>query len=122
MISRCRGMIRCRVSNLSIVRLSLVGNISNVSSIMISMVLNMLSTSIRQGYRVGTLNITVVIRCFSGIESCASVVIMYPILILIGCGILFIHRSSMIGWCMMNRGRVYYRSMNYRSMVGRGMV
>ena len=52
MVLRCRGMITwC----LSVVSFSFIGDISHISTIVISMVGHMLSSAIREQHRVGTL-------------------------------------------------------------------
>merc|ERR1711962_969283 len=108
-----RGMYCCMM-NWSM-RNSLITYICNVTSIMISMVLDMLGSSIREKYGVGSFNIPSSVSSFSGIEVGSRVFIMDSVLIAVRLVIFMVHRCwSMVG----NRGMV-----RFRSWVGnRGMV
>merc|ERR1719228_2070658 len=135
MVNRCGCMI-CRRSMVcrsrmysSILRNSLIRNISNISSIIISMVVNILGTSIRKSNSVGSFNITITISSLPSIVVSTRVVIMYSVLIAVGSWLLFVHRSMIRRSCMDYGSMVNYRCvvswscmvswsmMNYRCMM-----
>merc|ERR1719312_331341 len=96
-------------SNGSIVRFSLISNISNVSIIVIGMVVYMLDTTIRKVYRVGAFNNTSSIIGLSLVKSSTRVVISNSISVRVGGGFSKIRLSitSMVSnnWGMVdNRG------------------
>jgi len=128
MISWCRGIsLGCRSIRLGL-RVdwdTLVGNISNISVVVVSGVLDVLGTAIRKSNSVRSRNNTISVRGFSGIESSLGVIISNSVLISVGLrGSLLLNiRSRLVsrGRGMVGRGSVDNRgSMDNRGMVGRG--
>merc|ERR1719427_572756 len=102
---------------------SFISNISNIASITISLVSNMLGTAIRKSNGVRSLGISSTITGLSSVESGVGVVISYSVgvgvggdLIRVGRGM--VSRSSMDNWGMVGRGSMDYRG----SMVDRGSM
>jgi len=120
-IGRDRGsMVRCR--GIRVDSSSIIGHISNIASIAISLVSNMLGTAIRKSNRVRSLSIASTITCLSSLEVGVGVVISYSIGVGVGGGHIrvgrgFISRGSMNNWGMVSRG-----SVDNRGMVSRGSV
>ena len=113
-IGRNRGsLVRCR--SIWVNSSSFISHISNIASIVISLVSNMLGTAIRKSNRVRSLSIASTITCFSSVESCVGVVISYSIGVSIGGDLIRVGRGSMD-----NRGMVGRGGMDNRGMVGRG--
>ena len=79
----------------SILRSTIIGDISNITSIIISMVADSLSTTIRKSHSVGSFNITIAISRFSSIVVGTGVVIMHSVLVGVGGGNLLVHWGSM---------------------------
>ena len=105
----CRGW--------SILRSSLILDISYISSIVVSMIVDMLDSPIRKVDRVGTINIASAIRGLCSSKRSTAVLIMHSILILVGVRFLFVHWL----WCMICRSMVGWGSMHYRSMISWSM-
>jgi len=120
-IGRDRGsMVRCR--GIWVDSSSIIGDISNIASIAISLVSNMLDTTIRKSNGIRSLSIASTITCLSSVEVGVGVVISYSIGVGVGGGHIrvgrgFISRGSMNNWGMVSRG-----SVDYRGMVSRGSV
>jgi len=126
-IGRDRGsMVRCR--GIWVDSSSIIGDISNIASIAISLVSNMLDTTIRKSNGIRSLSIASTITCLSSVEVGVGVVISYSIGVGVGGGHIrvgrgFISRGSMNNWGMVSRGSVDNRGMVSRSrMDNRGMV
>jgi len=127
-IGRDRGsLVRCR--GIWVDSSSFIGHISNIASIAISLVGNMLGTAIRKSNRVRSLSIASTITCFSSVESCVGVVISYSIGVSIGGDLIRVGRGSMDDRGMVGRGGMHNRGMvgrggmnNWGSMDNRGMV
>ena len=83
-----------------------IGDISNITTITISMVVDILDTTIRKSNSVGSFNITISISSFSSIVVSTRVVIMHSILI------------GVRRWNLL----VHWSCMDYRGMVGRGSM
>ena len=108
-----RSMVSRSSMDSSILRDTIISDISNISSIIISMVTDTLSAAIRKSNRVGSFHITISISRFSSIVVSTRVVIMHSILVSVGGWHLLVHRG-----CMDYRGMVHRGSMIYRcSMV-----
>ena len=102
---------------------SIIGNISNISSISISLVVNMLGTAIRKSNRVRSSSITSTITSLSSIEVGIGVVISNSISVGVRRRLIRISRLSVVGrGGMDNRGVVGRGSMDNRSMVGRSCM
>merc|ERR1719427_1855958 len=106
---------------------SFISHISNIASITISLVSNMLGTAIRKSNGVRSLGISSTITGLSSVESGVGVVISYSIGVSVGGDLIrvgrgMVSRGSMDNWGSMNhRGVVSRSSMNNRgSMVDRG--
>jgi len=132
-IGRDRGsMVRCR--GIWVDSSSIIGDISNIASIAISLVSNMLDTTIRKSNGIRSLSIASTITCLSSVEVGVGVVISYSIGVGVGGGHIrvgrgFISRGSMNNWGMVSRGGVDNRGMvsrgsvdNRSSVDNRGMV
>ena len=132
-ICRDRGsMVRCR--GIWVDSSSIIGDISNIASIAISLVSNMLDTTIRKSNGIRSLSIASTITCFGSVEVGVGVVISYSIGVGVGGGHIrvgrgFISRGSMNNWGMVSRGGVDNRGMvsrgsvdNRSSVDNRGMV
>ena len=95
---------------------SLVSDISQVSRVMVCVVLDMLHPSIRQQDTVASLHITVPVTALSSLKVGTAVVVMDTVLVVVRVGSLFVDRG------MVYRGMVYrngvYRSVVYRSREG----
>merc|ERR1711892_1086241 len=91
---------------------SIIGNISNISSITISLVVNMLGTAIRKSNRVRSLSISVTITSLSSVEVGVGVVIGNGVGVSVRRGFIRIGRGGMD-----NGGMVNWRSMDYWGMV-----
>merc|ERR1712106_760386 len=107
---------------------SIIGNISNISSITISLVVNMLGTAIRKSNRVRSLSISVTITSLSSVEVGVGVVIGNSVSVSVRGGLIGIcrgvisrggmdDRGVVSGGGMDNWGMVNWRSMNYWGMV-----
>jgi len=116
-IGRDRGsLVRCR--SIWVDSSSFISHISNIASIAISLVSNMLGTAIRKSNRVRSLGIASTITCLSSLEVGVGVVISYSIGVGVGGDLIRVGRGSMD-----NRGMVSWGSMdNGGSMDNRGMV
>ena len=102
---------------------SFIGNISNISFIPISLVVNMLGTTIRKSNRVRSSSITSTITSLSSIEVGVGVVISNSISVGVRRRLIRISRLSMVGGGGMdNRGVVGRGSMDNRGVVGRGSM
>ena len=124
MVGRCRLVGRGGVVGLSlrVMRLSLVGDISNISVVVVSGVLDMLGPAIRKSNAVGSSHGTVAISSLSSVELGLGVVISNSILESIRCGLLLVDRGSMVGRL---GGRVVgggSRVVGGSMVDGRGMV
>merc|ERR1719500_2556502 len=102
---------------------SFIGDISNISLIAISLVVDMLGTAIRKSNRVGSCSIASTITSLSSVECSLGVVISNSISVGVGrrnirvSWLSMIGRSSMVSWGSMdNRGMVDNRGMIGRSM------
>jgi len=99
---------------------SIIGNISNISSITISLVVNMLGTAIRKSNRVRSLSISVTITSLSSVEVGVGVVIGNGIGVSVRGGFIRICRG-MVSWGSMDdRGVVSGGGMDNRGMVSGG--
>merc|ERR1719347_539715 len=116
MICRCRRIFRG----------PLIADISYIAPIVISMVVNMLDSTIWKIHRVGSIHIASTIRGLSSSKGSTRVLIMHPILILVWSWLLFIHwLRSMVCWDMMSYRGMIARSwsmVNNRGLVGRSCV
>ena len=65
---------------------SLIGDISDVASMVISMILDMLDTTIRQQNTVAALNITMTISSLASVKVTSAVIAMDPVLVGVGVG------------------------------------
>merc|ERR1719317_834166 len=107
---------------------SFISHISNIASIAISLVSNMLGTAIRKSHRVRSLGIASTITCLSSVESCVGVVISYSVGVgvgrdLIRVGRLMVSWGSVDNWCMVGRGSMDNRgSVDNRGMVSWGSM
>ena len=98
---------------------SFIRNISSISFISISLVVNMLGTTIRKSNRVRSSSITSTITSLSSVEVGVGVVISNSISVAVRRRLIRISRLSVV--CrggMDNRGVVGRGSMDNRSMVG----
>ena len=102
---------RCSMNYGSMMSNSFILDISNIACIVISMVLDMLGTTIRKKNRVRAFNISCPISMFSSIEVSSRVVVMDSVLIVIWMRLIMVN-WSMVSWCCMNhRSCVHYRCM-----------
>merc|ERR1712106_94996 len=98
-------MIRSWMGDLSIMSFSFISYISYITTIVVSMVSNMLSTTIRKSNGVRSFNITISISRFPSIECSSCVVIMHSVLILVRSRLLLVYWSrSMVGGSSMVSG------------------
>jgi len=98
---------------------SFIGDISNISLIAISLVVNMLDTAVRKSHRVGSRSIASTITSLSSIESSLGVVISNSVGVGVG------RRLIRVGWlsiALHHRGMVGRGSMHHRSVVGRSSM
>merc|ERR1719483_249065 len=93
---------------------SFIGNISNISFISISLVVNMLGTTIRKSNRVRSSSITITITSFSSIESSLGVVLSNSISVGVRRRLI---RVSWLSISLNNRDMVCWSSMDNRGMV-----
>jgi len=109
-IGRDRGsLVRCR--GIWVDSSSFIGNISNIASIAISLVGNMLGTAIRKSNRVRSLSIASTITGLSSVEVGVGVVISNSVGVSVG------------GWLIrVSRGMISRGGMDYRGMVSRGSM
>jgi len=120
-ISRDRGsMVRCR--GIWVDSSSIIGHISNIASIAISLVSNMLGTAIRKGNRVRSLSITSTITSLGSVEVGVRVVIRDSISIGIRGGLIGVSRGVVGRGSVDNRGVVGRGSVDHRGVVGRGSM
>jgi len=126
-IGRDRGsMVRCR--GIWVDSSSIIGDISNIASIAISLVSNMLDTTIRKSNGIRSLSIASTITCLGSVEVGVGVVISYSIGVGVGGGHIrvgrgFISRGSVDNRGMVSRGRVDDgSSVDNRGMVSWGSV
>jgi len=114
-------MVRCwgvRVDSSAV-----IGDISNIASIAISLVSNMLGTAIRKSNRVRSLGIASTITSLGSVEVGVGVVISYSIGVSVGGDLIrvgrgMVSRSSMDNWGMVGRGSMN----NWGSVDNRGVV
>ena len=101
---------------------TLVLDISNISTIVVGVVLDMLGPAIRKEDRVGSLYITRTIGHLSSIEVGSRILVVHSILVAVGFGLLLVDRCRGVvrsRSVMSNRGVVNNRGMvDCRSMVG----
>merc|ERR1719250_373812 len=109
---------------------SLIGNISNIAFIAISLVVDMLGTTIRESNRVGSSSIASTITSLSSVESSLGVVISNSVGVGVRRGLIrvgwlsMVCRGSMdnggvvVNGCMVSRGSM----VDNRGMVSRGSV
>merc|ERR1719483_1916030 len=83
---------------------SFIGNFSNISFISISLVVNMLGTTIRKGNRVRSSSITITITSLSSIESSLGVVISNSISVSVRRRLIRVSWLSMVGGSSMDNG------------------
>jgi len=115
-IGRDRGsMVRCR--GIWVDSSSIIGDISNIASIAISLVSNMLDTTIRKSNGIRSLSIASTITCFGSVEVGVGIVISYSIGVGVGGGHIRVSRGS-----MHNRGMVSWGSVDNRGMVSRSRM
>jgi len=109
-IGRDRGsLVRCR--GIWVDSSSFIGHISNIASIAISLVGNMLGTAIRKSNRVRSLSVSGTITGLSSVEVGVGVVISNSVGVSVGGGLIRVGRG------MISRG-----GMDYRGMVSRGSM
>jgi len=103
---------------------SLIGNISNIAFIAISLVVDMLGTAIRESNRVRSLSIAGTITCLSSLEVGIGVVISYSVGVGVGGDLIRVGWLSMVGrGSVDNRGMVSRGGVDNRGVVdNRGMV
>merc|ERR1719312_747431 len=100
---------------------SLIGDISNIAFIAISLVVDMLGTAIRKSNRVGSSSIASTITSLSSVESSLGVVISNSVGIGVRRGLIRVSWLSMVGrGSMDNRGVVSRSSMDNRGVVNNG--
>ena len=92
---------------------SFICDISNISIVVVSMVLDMLDTSIWKQNTVTSLYIAIAISCLSSIKICSTVVIMDTVLVTVRMWCFLVH-WGVISWCMVNWDMMN-RSMMCRS-------
>jgi len=95
---------------------SIIGDLSNISIIVVGVIVDSLGTAVRKGNRVGASLGANTIRRFSSIEVGVGVVISNSIVEVVG-GDLSQTISNSMGY---NRGMVSRGGMNHRGMVSRG--
>merc|ERR1719312_1491584 len=120
------GVSNWMSSNSGIVRFSFISNISNISIIVIGMVVYMLDTTIRKVYRVGTFDNTSSIIGLSLVEGSTRVVISNSIGVRVRGGLSKVRLSitSMVSnnWGMMdNRSMVNNRGMSNSNWMSNSM-
>merc|ERR1719317_241708 len=113
-------MVRCR--GIWVDSSSIIGHISNIASIAISLVSNMLDTTIRKSNGIRSLSIASTITCFGSVEVGVGVVISYSIGVGIGGGHIWVGRGFISGSSVDNRGMVSWGSVDNRGMVSRSCV
>merc|ERR1719500_1130359 len=96
---------------------SFIGDISNISLIAISLVVDMLGTAIRKSNRVGSCSIASTITSLSSVECSLGVVISNSVSVGVGRRNIRVSWLSMIGRSSM----VSWGSMDNRGMIGRSM-
>merc|ERR1719347_293320 len=102
---------------------SIIGDISNIASIAISLVSNMLGTAIRKSNRVRSLGISSTITSLSSVEVGVGVVISYSVGVGVGGGLIRVGRGMVSRGGMDNRGVVGRGGMDNRGSVdNRGVV
>jgi len=121
-IGRDRGsMVRCwgvRVDSSAV-----IGDISNIASIAISLVSNMLGTAIRKSNRVRSLSIASTITSLGSVEVGVGVVISYGIGVGVGRGLIRVGRGVISRGSVDNRGMVGRGGMDNRGSVDNwGMI
>jgi len=121
-IGRDRGsLVRCR--GIWVDSSSFIGHISNIASIAISLVGNMLGTAIRKSNRVRSLSVSGTITGLSSVEVGVGVVISYGIGVSVWGGLIRVGRGSMDYRGVVSRGGVDNRgSVDNRGMISRGSV
>jgi len=121
-IGRDRGsLVRCR--GIWVDSSSFIGNISNIASIAISLVGNMLGTAIRKSNRVRSLSIASTITGLSSVEVGVGVVISYSVGVSVGGGLIGVGRGMVSRGSVDNRGMISRSSMDYRGSVDNwGMI
>merc|ERR1719402_345867 len=97
----CRGVVRGRGRvvglSLGVVRHSLVGDISDITVVVVSSVFDVLGSAIGKGNAVRSSDGTVAICVLGSVEVGLGVVIRDSIFESIGCGLLFVGRGRMVG-------------------------
>merc|ERR1719402_1793312 len=123
----CRGVVRGRGRvvglSLGVLRHSLVGDISDITVVVVSSVFDVLGSAIGKGNAVRSSDGTVAICVLGSVEVGLGVVIRDSIFESIGCRLLFVGRGSMVSG--FGSGMVGSRSRVVRSrsgMIGSGMV
>ena len=100
--------------------LSLIGDLSHESVIVVCMVVYMLSPAIRQSHAVGALHVTAPIRGLPGIVVGAGVVVMDAVRVTVGVGRLLVGRGGgVVGGCRLFVSGGWFVVCLGRWMVGR---
>ena len=99
---------------------AIIGNISNISFISVSPVVDMLGTAIRKSNGVRSSSVTSTITGLSSVEVGLGVVISNSIGVSVRRRLIRVSNGSMDKWGMDKRGMVSRSGMDKRSMVSRG--
>jgi len=116
------SLVRCR--GIRVDSSSLIGNISNIAFIAISLVVDMLGTAVRESNGVRSGSIAITITSLSSVECSIGVVISNSVGVSVRRRLIGISRLSMVGRGMVdNRGMVSGSSVDNRGVVDNwGMV
>merc|ERR1719312_2302471 len=102
---------------------SIIGHISNIASIAISLVSNMLGTAIGKSNRVGSLGIASTITSLSSVEVGVGVVVSYGVGVGVGGGLIGVGRGMVSRGSVDNGGSVDNRGVvSWGSVVDRGSM
>jgi len=116
------GFVRSRVM-IRIYCCALILHFCYVPPVVVSLIINMLGTTIRQSHRVGAYYNSCCILCLSLVKLGSRIRISHSILILIGTSWLLVNRCMMYWRRMRNWRSIWCWSMvNWRRMVNRCMV
>ena len=104
-----RGMVdrlRSMVGHLIKVSLALICDIRHIAIVVVGMVGDMLGPAIRQGDRVGALNVACTVGRLPGVEVCPGVVVVHSILKTVRLGLVRVDRCrNVVGRCRCVVGR-----------------
>merc|ERR1719430_3060794 len=109
------------MNSLGVCCLSIICHLSNISIKVIGLIVDMLDTSIRKSYRVGSLTVAVSIIRFCSLEVGSRVVISYIVLVGVGRDLIRVNPSNSMSNQSMSNNSMSNQSTSSQSMSNQSM-